>query len=181
MIEQAFFTVTNQPIRWVVNIGAQDHHWLGNQYFANKGAQIIALARTVETQRAHVDGHLRRLRVIFGAEAEKVVPIYSPNPVDEDRHKLHIGGLELELIWPGNGHFPGDTLLWVPRQEVVFAGDFVFNDRILGIHPFSSVAEWQSSFHAIAALQPTHVVPEHGHPGDLPKATRDTGITWTGW
>ena len=33
VIHQAIQEITSKPILWVVNIGAQDHHWLGNSYF----------------------------------------------------------------------------------------------------------------------------------------------------
>lgn len=50
LIEQAVASVTDQPIRWVINIGAQDHHWLGNDYFVQRGAQVIALHRRDATR-----------------------------------------------------------------------------------------------------------------------------------
>ncbi|MDZ7754551.1 MAG: MBL fold metallo-hydrolase [Gammaproteobacteria bacterium] len=175
LIERTVAGVTPQPIRWVVNIGAQDHHWLGNDYFAAKGAEIIALERTVAAQQTHVDAHLARLRGLLGDVVEDIGPAYAPAPIDADRASLQLGGLDLELMWPGNGHFPGDAVLWLPRQRVVFTGDFVFHDRMLGIHPFTSVVAWRDAFDAIAALEPAHVVPGHGRPGDMAKATADTG------
>jgi glyoxylase-like metal-dependent hydrolase (beta-lactamase superfamily II) len=37
-IEQAIATVTDRPVRWVINSGSQDHRWLGNDYFHERGA-----------------------------------------------------------------------------------------------------------------------------------------------
>src|SRR5512139_4221416 len=48
-IDAAIARVTRQPVRWVVNTGSQDHRWLGNAYFAGRGAEVIALARTAAT------------------------------------------------------------------------------------------------------------------------------------
>lgn len=175
LIEQAVAKVTAQPIRWVINVGAQDHHWLGNDYFAHHRAEIIALQRTVDGQHKHAADHLQRLRSVLGPDAELPSPYYAPKPFPLDRAALRLGGVDVELIWPGNGHFPGDAVLWLPQQRVLFSGDFVFNDRMLGIHPFTPVQEWQLAFHRIAAMQPLYLVPGHGHPGDLAKAQRDTG------
>jgi glyoxylase-like metal-dependent hydrolase (beta-lactamase superfamily II) len=47
-IARAVRMVTDQPIRWVINTGSQDHRWLGNGYFTEQGAKIIALQRTVD-------------------------------------------------------------------------------------------------------------------------------------
>lgn len=176
LIQQQVATVTEQPIRWVINIGAQDHHWLGNDYFARQGAEILALASTVATQKAHAKNHLKRLQEVLGAEAAAAVtPHYAPQPIPQDAAVLHLGELELRLMRPGNGHFPGDAVLWFEAEKAAFTGDFVFHDRMLGIHPFTPIVQWRNSFNAIAALQPEHVIPGHGRPGDLAQARRDTG------
>ena len=175
LIEQTIAGITSKPIRWIINIGAQDHHWLGNSYFVNKGAEIVALGRTVKAQKQYVAEHLERLKRFVGKEAEAVRPVYASRIVDADRADLTLGGVHIELIWPGNGHFPGDAVAWLPDQRLVFTGDFVFNDRMLGVHPFSQVVEWRKAFKRIAALEPRVLVPGHGFPGPLAKAQRDTG------
>jgi len=175
LVEKAVASVTPQPIRLVVNIGVQDHHWMGNSYFANKGIPIKALKRTVANQREQTDAHLARLTTEIGAEARTIVPVYATDVIDADRQSFELGGVAFELLWPGGGHFAGDALLWLPQSRTLFTGDYVFLDRMLGIHPTTPVAQWQQSFHEIEKLEPLHVVPGHGHAGDMDKARRDTG------
>ena len=43
-IDDAVKKVTQQPVRWVINTGGQDHRWLGNGYFKAQGAELIAHA-----------------------------------------------------------------------------------------------------------------------------------------
>ncbi len=175
LIEQAIATVTEQPIRWVVNLGSQDHRWLGNAYFAERGARIVALARTVENQRAYADSHLVRLRETLGDRLEGTVPLSAPEPIKADRAALDLGGVRMELLWLGDAHYFGDALLWLPESGVLFAGDLVFMDRILGVWPHSPIRAWRDTFHAMEALQPKVIVPGHGNPADLASAKRDTG------
>lgn len=73
--------------------------------------------------------------------AQSITPVYASAPIKANRSVLTLCGVSLELLWPGNGHFPGDAVLWLPSKQVVFTGDFVFNDRILGIHPFTPLVE----------------------------------------
>lgn len=176
LVEQTVARITDHPIRWVINIGAQDHHWLGNSYFAAKGIPIIALARTVAAQKQHVDIELNRLQASLDPdEVAEIRPTFANKVIDADHTSLELGGLQIELIWPGNGHFAGDAVAWLPAQRVVFAGDFVFNDRMLGVQPYSHVVDWRDAFERIAALDPKIVIPGHGRAGDLAKARRDTG------
>lgn len=175
LIEQAIRQITDQPVRWVINIGVQDHHWLGNSYFVGKGAEVLALKRTVSTQKKHVEDHLARLNRVMGDRAENVVPVYATKAFDTDHGSVTLGGVDFELIWPGDGHFPGDAVLWLPKEQTVFTGDLVYNDRMLGIFPYSHVASWQKAFHKMASLNPVYVIAGHGNPGDLAKAKRDTG------
>jgi glyoxylase-like metal-dependent hydrolase (beta-lactamase superfamily II) len=175
LLEKAVASVTTQPIRLVVNIGVQDHHWMGNSYFENKGIPIKALKRTLANQRKQVDAQLARLTAQVGDEAKTIVPVHATDVIDAIRQSFEVGGVAFVLLWPGDGHFAGDAVLWLPKTRTLFTGDYVIHDRLLGIHPTSPVAEWQQSFHEIEKLEPLHVVPGHGHAGDMDKARRDTG------
>lgn len=175
LIEQAVAAVTDQPIRWVVNLGSQDHRWLGNGYFAERGARLIALRRTVETQRTLPESHLAWLRETIGDAVDGTVPMTAPEPLVGDRETLELGGTRMELLWLGDAHYRGDALLWLPESGVLFSGDLVFMDRMLGVWPYSPVRDWRDSFQAMTALAPKIIVPGHGTPGDLAKARHDTG------
>ena len=148
---------------------------MGNSYFANKGVPIKALKRTVANQRKQTDAHLTRLTAQVGDEAKTVVPTYATDIVETDRQTFEFGGVTFELLWPGDGYFVGDAVLWLPQTRTVFTGDFVFLERLLGIHPTTPVANWRQSFHEIENLAPAHVVPGHGHPADMAKAKAETG------
>jgi len=174
VIHQAIQEITSKPILWVVNIGAQDHHWLGNSYFVKRGAKVLALSKTVKTQEHHTKDHLNRLESTSGESIKTINPMHANQTYNKDNNLFNLGGVDFELIWPGNGHFPGDGVLWLPQQKVLFSGDFVFLDRMLGIHPFSSVKEWQKSVHQLAKLNAKHVIPGHGYAADWKKVKAQT-------
>jgi len=70
LLEKAVKEVTPKPIRWVLNTGAQDHRWLGNDYFAKKGAEIHAMAGTVKTQQAMAGQQMDGLKRFVGPQLE---------------------------------------------------------------------------------------------------------------
>lgn len=175
LIAKAIAEVTDKPVTHVINTGSQDHRWLGNDHFAQQGAEIIALQRTVKTQRAYAEQHRRNLEKVLGEAFSGTTPYTAENPIAEDHHVFSIGGVDFELHWYGDAHFPGDAVLWLPQQKVVFSGDVIYVDRMLGLHPWSDLRGQQAAFEAIEALEPEWIVPGHGRVSDLAKARRDTG------
>lgn len=176
MIAAAVATVTDQPITHVVNLGSQDHRWLGNGWFLEQGAQIVALQRTAETQERFGATHMSRLTQTLGEEAMAgTEPVTGPAPIDADQHAFEVGGVPFELLFVANAHFPGDSLLYLPNEDVVFTGDVVYTERILGIHPQSDPVGQLESFRKLEELAPGIVVPGHGAATDLGTARRDTG------
>jgi glyoxylase-like metal-dependent hydrolase (beta-lactamase superfamily II) len=175
LVEAAVAEVTDRRVRWVINTGSQDHRWLGNDYFRRRGARIIALERTVDTQRRFAGEHLESLAGILRDRLDGTVPAYAEAPLAGDGAELELGGRRVVLMWPGDAHFPGDAVLWLPDAGVMFGGDLVYVDRVLGILPWSGVESWRDAFHRAAALGPARIVPGHGSVCDLAKARRETG------
>ncbi|MFA7556821.1 MAG: MBL fold metallo-hydrolase [Hydrogenophaga sp.] len=175
LIEQAVAGVTDKPVTHVINTGSQDHRWLGNDYFAEKGAQVIALERTVETQKRFATQHMDQLRAALKARLDGTRPFHAPAPLAADTTELSIGGANLHVLWLGEAHFPGDAVVWLPEMGVLYAGDLVYAERLLGVLPWSDVVAWRETFHRMEALAPRHIVPGHGQPVDLDVARRHTG------
>lgn len=173
-IEAAIAEVTKQPVRWVVNTGSQDHRWLGNDYFSGKGAEVIALARTAATQAEYAGQHMAGLTRFLGERMRGTKPLPAPKTLASDSATLELGGETLSLTYT-DAHFPGDAWVWLPKQRVMFSGDLVYVDRLLGVLPWSSVKNGQQAFHALAALKPARIVPGHGRVTDLAQAQRETG------
>lgn len=173
-LHRAIQTVTDKPVEIVINTGGQDQRWLGNGYFKEQGARIVAAAAAVEDQESRVYDQLSTLDRLVGKEGmDGTEPLYADETFDE-QHTLTIGGVTLELRNPGVAHTPGDTFVWLPRQKVLFSGDIIYIERLLSVSPVSNSKAWLESFEAIAALEPEHIVPGHGHVTDLKEATADT-------
>ncbi|WP_126456045.1 MBL fold metallo-hydrolase [Sulfuriflexus mobilis] len=167
-------TITSQPVRIVINTGGQDHRWLGNSYFIKQGARIIANRKAVSDQKARFQAQYNTLssligdKLLAGTEA-----VYADKQFDSAM-KLSLGGIDLEIHHVGQAHTPGDSFVWLPQQKIVFTSDIVYTERMLGVLAYSNSKTWLDAFNAIAALQPAHLVPGHGHPTDLQTARRDT-------
>jgi glyoxylase-like metal-dependent hydrolase (beta-lactamase superfamily II) len=174
LIAKAITKVTPLPVRWVVNTGGQDHRWLGNDYFAGQGAEIIAMKRTAATQKAYASQQMEGLKRFLGKNLEGTVPMPATKQLEGDEAKIKLGGVELDILYTDT-HYPGDAMVWLPQKRVVFTGDLVYVDRAFVVLPWSSVKNGQKAFARMVALQPEYIVPGHGGVTDLAKAQRECG------
>ena len=174
LLEKAVKEVTPKPIRWVLNTGSQDHRWLGNDYFAKRGAEVHAMANTVQTQKAVSQQQLQGLERFVGQQLKGTVALQANQVHPAPERALSIDGVRIQWI-ETNAHYPGDTMIYLPEASVVFTGDLVYVDRILGVLPQSNVRKAQKGFQRLEAIRPKHVVPGHGRVTDLAQAKRETG------
>jgi glyoxylase-like metal-dependent hydrolase (beta-lactamase superfamily II) len=173
-IHAAVKAVTPQPVKWVFNSGGQDHRWLGNGYFAAHGAEIIAHANAKTDMNNRGNDHLQGLKATLGAKADGTVPTLPTRWLAGNDERLEIGGVVLEFKHRGGAHTPGDTMVWLPGKNVLFTGDVVYVDRMLGVLPVSNTKRWLDSFAVIEQLNPQVMVPGHGSVTNVATAKADS-------
>ncbi len=173
-IAEAARKVTPQPIRWVVNTGGQDHRWLGNGYFQAQGAELIAHAGGEADMKNRGNDHLVGLKAVLGAKADGTVPTLPSRWLKAPDERLELGSVVFEFKHRGGAHTPGDTMVWLPQKNVLFTGDVVYVDRMLGVIPVSNTKQWLATFAVIEQLNPAVLVPGHGRVTNLATAKADT-------
>ena len=173
MIDAAINRITDQPVTRVINTGGQDHRWLGNGYWQAHGATVIASQAAVADQKTRASMQMTALANFLGDGLEGTEPAHADVTFESD-HNLDMGGLTFEIRHRGQAHTPGDSFVWLPARDVMFTGDIVYVERILGVGAQSEVKSWIAAFDAMAAHEPAHIVPGHGGATDLATARRDT-------
>jgi glyoxylase-like metal-dependent hydrolase (beta-lactamase superfamily II) len=92
---------------------------------------------------------------------------------DGDHASIDLGGRQVDLWTLGTAHSPGDQVIVIPDQRVVFAGDLI-EERIFPIVPFFppliqavdiNCASWQTALTKIFDGAPLIIVPGHGNLG----------------
>jgi len=173
-VAAAIKTVTNQPVKIVINSGGQDHRWLGNGYFKERGARIIASNAAVEDHKARTTDHFFALTNMLGKDAlAGTEAVYASETFDTELD-LNFGGQRFEIRHVGAAHTLGDSFIWMPDLGVMFSGDIVYVERMLGAGPAHNSASWVDVFNAMAAYNPKYIVPGHGPVTDLKRATAET-------
>jgi glyoxylase-like metal-dependent hydrolase (beta-lactamase superfamily II) len=166
--------LTDQPVKWVINTGGQDHRWFGNDYFSAQGAQIISSRAAREDHQARLSDQVGRMSSLVGDDIFAGTRERYADRLFDDELDLKLAEVVLKLRHVGQAHTPGDLFVWLPAQRIMFSGDIVYVERMLGVGAQSHSGSWIKVFEAMAAYQPEVVVPGHGHPVSLDGAKQDT-------
>jgi cyclase len=168
----------------VINTSENGDHVSGNQLFA--GSEIIA-HRAVPDRMKQVADPLQFQKLLHGASGfvsrlvlRAVRPgalaigtqlrqdydfdgieLTLPATLFDDRYVLDLDGMEIHLIHVGPCHQVGDTIVHVPEEGVVFAGDAVFRQST-PMGWTGSYDKWLQCLDLIVWLDPEVIVPGHG-------------------
>jgi cyclase len=183
MIEMFSKVWPAMPKRVVNTHEDADHVW-GNQLF--EGAEIIA-HRSLPERMKQVANPEELQHLLHGvanastrqalqaqhpglvAAAQQLLEDYNfdgiklvlPTTLFDARYELNLDSTEVHLIYVGPCHQIGDTIVHVPKEGVVFAGDVLF--RLCT--PMGWVGTYEKWFHCldlIIQLNPKVIVPGHG-------------------
>jgi cyclase len=168
----------------VVNTHEDGDHVWGNQLF--EGAEIIA-HRSVPERMKHVADPEESRKLLAGvrnpqsraainavhpglvAAGQQLLEDYNfdgielvlPTTVFDTRLELDLNGTKVHLIHVGPCHQHGDTIIHVPGERVIFAGDVLFR-RCTPMGWTGSYAKWFKCLDLMIELAPESVVPGHG-------------------
>ena len=142
-IQELVGTVSNQPVRYVLNTHHHGDHSGGNVEYINI-AEIIA----------HQNARDNMVR------GDQDAP---PRVVFTDQTAVYLGGIEVRAFYMGRGHTNGDAVIYFPDLRTVHGGDLLH-----GIAPFidygngGSSEGWVSTMNNILALDFDTAIPGHG-------------------
>lgn len=159
-------SVTDQPVRWIINTHSHGDHWLGNGAFmADEPEQILASDQTIRVMQEQGAEWVSR----FNAMTEGATGEYEPVPARDavtESGVHHFAELEAHILYSPRAHSPGDLAVWLPEKQLLLAADVIYTGR--GPATFdSNVQGWIAFLEEFMALQPQTVLPGHGKPGGI--------------
>jgi glyoxylase-like metal-dependent hydrolase (beta-lactamase superfamily II) len=154
--------LTGKSVTHVILTHYHADHVYGLQEFKRAGARIIAhqLGREYlnsETARQRLLASRTDLAPWIDAETQLV-------PADEwieGPRELVLGGVRLLITPVGPAHTPEDLVVFLPSEQVLFAGDIVFRGRVPYVGQADS-RQWIAALNTVLAFEAKVVVPGHG-------------------
>ena len=157
--------LTNQPVKFLINTHHAFDHSSANCLFAEQGVTIIGSRSCREAMIAHGELNFRRWTdrkpEVGQILKERAITIAPPHLTFERDMQLHLGGKTIELSHHGHAHSPGDSIIYLPEEQVLFAGDLLWvgffpNVREANVPNQIQVVDW------ILSLPVRYYVPGHG-------------------
>ena len=137
-------SVTDQPVRYLLNSHHHGDHVSGNANFEALGVDVI--------------GH-RNVRENFlraGAPG-------APTLTFADEAEVHLGGVEVRLHHLGRGHTSGDTVIEFPDLRTVHMGDLVIDGMpVVDYGGGGSALEFVDTIDRLLELDFDTAIPGHG-------------------
>jgi glyoxylase-like metal-dependent hydrolase (beta-lactamase superfamily II) len=155
--------VTDKPIKYVVLSHYHAVRVLGASAYQPEHIIASQDTRDLIVERGEQDkaSEIGRFPRLF-RNVESVPPGMTwPTLTFTGKMTLWLGKLEVQLIQLGRGHTKGDTVVWLPKDRVLFSGDLVEFDAT----PYAGDAyfqDWPKTLDNIAALKPQALVPGRG-------------------
>ncbi len=151
--------ITDKPVRFVIDTHFHPDHSFGNQVWADEGAVPVAQAGTldelVKSGAAAWELSARSRPDVAASRLKLPSLVYTDSLVfDDGRHRV-------ELHWAGVAHTHGDTLVWLPRERILFTGDVCVNGSFNYVHD-SDIGQWIKALEAAKRLGAEKVCPGHG-------------------
>ncbi len=165
--------VTDKPIRYVVLSHYHAVRVLGASAYGADHIIASEATREMIVERGQQDylSEVQRFPRLFRS-VETVPGLTWPTITFTDRMTLWLGKTEVQIIHAGRGHTKGDTIVWLPKERVLFSGDLVE----YGATPYCGDAhlqDWPQTLQKLRDLKPLALVPGRGDALTTERAVED--------
>jgi cyclase len=158
--------VTDKPIMFLIDTETHGDH-TANHFIFSPPATIINHAGAGEAMRKEYTPKRAETLAAKSPELREAVQgsrLIVPHLEYKDRMTINLGERTFELIYLKNVHSEADTVIWLPKERVLFAGSAAVVRGLQNLRPSVVIADVLSSYKLMKALNPEVVITGHGPP-----------------
>jgi glyoxylase-like metal-dependent hydrolase (beta-lactamase superfamily II) len=168
---------TNKPLSIIYITHEHADHFLGLEVFkgAYPGVRILANSNVVDRINKVYQEKIDKWKGILGSDAASHMVAISKY----DENFIRFEHSNFEILKNVQGDTDANTMLWLPGQKTLIAGDVLFND----LHVYTAETDvnarkrWLDSLQRIRDLQPAAAIPGHSKVGAAIDATSAVDFT----
>jgi quinoprotein relay system zinc metallohydrolase 2 len=170
-LHAAIRSVTQLPIRYVINTHMHPDHVFGNAAFEADQPAFVGHHKLARGLSARAERYLAVNREAIGDAAFAGTKIVLPTLPISETTTLDLGGREIVLEPQKTAHTDNDLIVRDTQTETMFLGDLVFAEHAPSLD--GSILGWQAVLEALTQTPAQRVVPGHGPPSmSWPDAAR---------
>jgi len=157
---EAIASVIKQPVRALVS---SSHH---AQYSKGNIAYQDVWKIGHETYRADLLTLMEQGKISADEQRARL-----PNQTYRDRLTFYLGGKEIQVLYFGQAHTRGDSVIFVPQDRIAYPSEILFANQFPTLGE-GEVLGWLRALEQVDALEADIFVPAHGPIQDDPRQTR---------
>ncbi len=170
-------SVTDKPIRFTVVTHYHTDHFYGVGALKEAGSVIVAHEWAYEYLSQPSSYNFLKSRQKLLKEHIKGTDMVGPDITVTQGLNIYLGRYKFEVRHFCKAHTPGDIVIWMPEEKVLFSGDIVFDGRLPFLGSGNSKG-WIACLDKILELDPDVLLPGHGNPMLTKEKIRDR-VKWT--
>jgi quinoprotein relay system zinc metallohydrolase 2 len=159
-LKQAIRTITDRPIRYVINTHMHPDHIFGNAPFTDDNPVFVAHHKMERGLSARQDRYMSRNKELLGEAAFEGIKIIMPTQGIAAKTTLDLGGRTIELDPQKTAHTDNDLTVRDTKTGTLFLGDLLFSGHVPTID--GSIRGWLSVLDSLAQQPTERIVPGHG-------------------
>jgi glyoxylase-like metal-dependent hydrolase (beta-lactamase superfamily II) len=162
----AIRTVTDAPIKYVINTHYHWDHWAGNDVLREAGATLISGELTKEFMHRRSFRQRAFLRSRGFAIPEKDPAL--PDRTFDGELTLTLGSIPIHILYLGQAETDDAMAVHLPTERCIISGDTLMTGSfpILGqpvmSEGLSDDRAWIKTLHKMKSLSPEKIIPGHG-------------------
>jgi quinoprotein relay system zinc metallohydrolase 2 len=156
----AIRTVTNKPIRYVINTHMHPDHVFGNAAFKEDNPTFVGHHKLARGLASRADRYLAINKEMLGEQAFQGIEIILPTLAVDGRQTLDLGGRSLVLETQRTAHTDNDLTIRDTATNTLFLGDLLFSVHVPTLD--GSITGWLALLDDLSRKEAARVVPGHG-------------------
>jgi len=146
------------PVKYVINTSSDEVHILGSQFYKELGAKLIGPKGYVKYLESKKELFLESKLSKDAFINTRIVPL--DNYIEENKTLVFDNmKISIKTVKNDNNHL----YVYIKDKDIVFAGDFIFNNRITALKNGRSVNTWLKGLSELSSLKWSDIISSHGY------------------
>jgi len=160
--------ISNVPIKYAVNSNSQADRYFGNTVFANIGAELIAQEKEVLRMQEMINNHAVFVETSMELKGKNLaLPKFPTTKLNTPREIDLGGGVKVKVSFFKSAHTPMPLILHILPDNIVYAGDILYSERLLAVVSGGNIKQWIETFEYLRSFNAALFIPGHGKPSPL--------------